>query len=362
MSEFAPNLLNGKSVQLYTLSCKDRPYKATVTNYGARLVSLEVANKSGELVDVILGFDSLKGYLSSSEPYFGASVGRIANRISDGKFCLDGAEYTLPKNNGPNCLHGGVKGFHSAVWDAYQSNERSIEFRYISKDLEEGFPGTLDVKVTYTLEDVADGSVALRIDYEASTDKTTVVNLTNHAFFNLNGVECGRDVLEHKLVINAESYLPINANQIPTGKLESVRGTPFDFTTPAKIGSRIEESHEQLQLAGGYDHTYVLKKSGDIPSYPIPVGSCHLAASVESDLSGIKMEVYTQEPGVQFYTGNFLEGKNVLRSGVKDVRRSAFCLETQHFPDSPNQPGFPTTVLKPGELYKTLSVYKFQNV
>ncbi|KAI1710262.1 aldose 1-epimerase domain-containing protein [Ditylenchus destructor] len=362
MSEFAPTLLNGKSVQLYTLSSKDRPYKATLTNYGARLVSLQVPNKSGELVDVVLGFDALEGYLNSTEPYFGATVGRFANRIADGKFCLGGAEYTLPKNNGTNCLHGGIKGFHSAVWDASQSSEQSIEFRHFSIDLEQGFPGNLNVNVTYSLEDNTDGSVALRIDYEASTDKTTVVNLTNHAFFNLNGVESGRDVLEHKLMINAETYLPINENQIPIGKLDDVRGTPFDFTAPAKIGSRIAENHEQLQLAGGYDHTYVLKKSDDLSTYPTPVGPCHLAASAESDLSGIRMEVYTREPGIQLYTGNFLGGKNVLSSGVKDVYRSAFCLETQHFPDSPNQPEFPNTVLKPGELYRTSSVYKFQNV
>uniref|UniRef100_A0A915E1B8 Aldose 1-epimerase n=1 Tax=Ditylenchus dipsaci TaxID=166011 RepID=A0A915E1B8_9BILA len=361
MAEFSNELLDGKRVQLYTLKTRSHPAYATITNYGARLVSLYIPNKDDRLVNVVMGFDTLQGYLNSSEQYFGATIGRFANRIADGKFSLDGQQYTLAQNNGPNCLHGGLKGFHSVVWDVEQPNEWTLVLTYLSPHMQEGFPGNLKVKVTYSLEEESAGC-GLAINYEATTDQNTVLNLTNHAFFNLNGVESGTDVMKHCLEIYADTYLPANENQIPTGELSSVSGSPFDFTCSKAIGASINtENNQQLQFAKGYDHNYILN-SITAPSIPCSLGVCHLAANAVGDLSGIQMTIYTQEPGIQLYSGNFLEGKNNLKGGVQDGHRTAFCLETQHFPDSPNQPNFPSTELKPEELFKSCTIHKFSLV
>lgn len=319
--------------------------EAAITNYGGRLVSLIVPDKDGKPTDVVIGFDSVNQYKKSTEPYFGATIGRYGNRIAKGKFSLDGKKYSLFTNNGPNTLHGGKKGFQYVVWDAKQIGASSLELTYLSKDMEEGFPGNLNVTVTYTVTD--DNS--LRIDYEATTDKKTVVNLTNHAFFNLNGQGSG-SIINHILMINADKYTPVDSTLIPTGKLEPVENTPFDFRKSATIGSRIDTQNEQLKNGKGYDHNYVLNDAET---------KLHVAAIVEGDQSGIKMQIVTDEPGLQFYSGNFMQSKNSMKGGNKDNFRTAFALETQHFPDSPNQPSFPSTILKPGEVYKTTSVYEF---
>jgi aldose 1-epimerase len=305
-----------------------------------------VPNQHGVQTDVIVGFSSVDQYIQSTEPYFGATIGRYGNRIAKGKFILDGASYSLSINNGVNSLHGGKKGFQDVVWDTRQLNEQSIVFSYLSKDMEEGYPGNLKVKVIYNLTDANE----LKISYEATTDKNTVVNLTNHAFFNLNGEGSGT-ILNHQLQINANLYTPVDSTLIPKGKHESVAKTPFDFTKFSAIGKRITDNHEQLKNGKGYDHNYVLNdRNGN---------QMHHAATVEGDESGIIMEVFTIEPGLQFYSGNFMKSKNTFKGGSKDDFRTAFCLETQHFPDSPNQPSFPSTVLNPGMLYNTSSVYKF---
>lgn len=335
--------IDGKQTDLFTLVNKDSA-KALITNYGGRLVSLLVPDKEGKLVDVVAGFDSVTGYKDSTEPYFGATIGRYGNRIAKGKFTLDGKDYTLFTNNGVNTLHGGKKGFQDVVWDAKQINPQTLELNYVSKDMEEGFPGQLTVKVTYTLKD----NNALEISYEAKTDKNTIVNLTNHAFFNLNGEGSG-SILNHQVMINADLYTPIDSTFIPTGKLESVKGTPFDFTSPKTIGERIEMKNLQLTNGKGYDHNFVLKKHAETD----PV------ATVRGDKSGIVMHVYTDQPGLQFYSGNFMLGKNTMKGNHKDDFRTAFAMETQHFPDSPNQPSFPSTLLKPGEIYRTKSIYRF---
>ena len=336
--------IDGKETDLFILK-NTSGMEAAITNYGGRLVSLIVPNKNGQPTDVVIGFDSVKQYKRSTEPYFGATIGRYGNRIAKGKFLLDGKEFTLITNNGPNTLHGGKKGFQYVVWDAKQIGDSSLELTYLSKDMEEGFPGNLNVTVTYTVTN--DNS--LRIDYEATTDKATIVNLTNHAFFNLNGEGSG-SINEHILMINAEKYTPVDSTLIPTGNLETVENTPFDFRNPATIGSRIDMQNEQLKNGKGYDHNYVLNDA-EI--------KLHVAAVMEGDQSGIKMQIVTDEPGLQFYSGNFMQSKNSMKGGNKDAFRTAFALETQHFPDSPNQPSFPTTILKPGEVYKTTSVYEF---
>lgn len=316
--------------------------KARFTPEGARLMSLLVPDKNGNLTGVVIGFDSAALYRRATEPYFGATIGRYGNRIAKGKFRIDDKEYQVPLNNGANALHGGPNGFQYKRWNAEQPDPHTVIFTYLSKDGEEGFPGNLQAKVTYTLND----SNELRMQYEATTDQPTVVNLTNHAFFNLNGEGSG-SVEQHLLQINATRYLPVDSTLIPTGKLAPVKGTPFDFTQLTAIGKRISEKNEQLQFGGGYDHNYVLDGTG-----------MKKAATAIGDKSGIVMEVYTEEPGLQFYSGNFMQSKNNMRVG-KDDFRNAFCLETQHFPDSPNQPAFPTTALRPGETYRTASVYRF---
>lgn len=337
--------INGKQTDLYTLKNKNG-MKAVFTNYGGRLVSLLVPKKDGSLVDVVVGMKSVDDYENSTEPYFGATIGRYGNRIAKGKFSLDGKQYTLTINNKPNTLHGGTNGFQYKVWDAKIPDGHTLELSYFSKDGEEGFPGNLNVKVVYTLTD----SNELKMDYEATTGKKTVVNLTNHAFFNLNG-ECSGTINNHLLQIFADNYTPIDSTMIPTGKIEAVVNTPFDFRSPSAIGSKLNETNDQLKYGHGYDHNFVLNKNEE-------TGLNH-AATVRGDQSGIQLDIYTQEPGLQFYGGNFMQSKNTFKSGCKDDFRTAFCLETQHFPDSPNQPQFPSTTLNPGQTYKTSSVYKF---
>jgi aldose 1-epimerase len=337
--------INGKKISLYVLKNSKR-MQAAFTNYGGRLVSLLVPDKNGKLTDVADGFKSVAGYQNSTEPYFGATIGRYDNRIAKGKFMLNGKSVTLTINNGPNTLHGGKAGFQNVVFDAVQSNDSTVQFSYLSKDMEGGFPGNVNVKVTYSL--VND---ELHMDYEATTDKPTVVNLTNHAFFNLNGEGSGT-ILNHQVWIYADKYTPVDSTLIPTGKLEDVAGTPFDFNHNAHtIGERINQNNAQLKNGKGYDHNFVL-----LPHAP---DKFIRAATVTGDKSGVVMDVFTQEPGLQFYSGNFMQSKNALKDGSKDDFRTAFAMETQHFPDSPNQPSFPSTVLKPGQLYKTSSYYKF---
>ncbi|GAA4303655.1 aldose epimerase family protein [Compostibacter hankyongensis] len=337
--------INGKATNLYVLK-NHSGMQAAVTNYGGRLVSLVVPDKNGTPTDVVAGFDNVEGYVKSTEPYFGATIGRYGNRIAKGKFSLDGKSYTLFINNPPNALHGGKPGFQEVVWDASQLNDSTLELRYLAKDMEAGFPGNLQVKVTYAL--TADN--ALKLDYEAVTDKKTVVNLTNHAFFNLNGWGSGT-ILNHLLWVNADRYTPIDSTFIPAGKLASVEGTPFDFRKATAIGARIGEDNEQLKNGRGYDHNFVLNEDKG--------SGLNHAATVTGDQSGIVMDVYTREPGLQFYSGNFMESKNAMSGGHKDDPRTAFAMETQHFPDSPNRPDFPSTVLKPGDTYRTESLYKF---
>ncbi|MGN6401031.1 MAG: aldose epimerase family protein [Flavisolibacter sp.] len=337
--------IDGKQTDLYILKNKNG-MTAAITNYGGRLVSLLVPDKNGRLTDVVVGFSNVKNYINSTEPYFGATIGRVGNRIAKGKFSLDGKRYTLFTNNGPNTLHGGKKGFQAVVWEASQPNDTSLILRYLSKDGEEGFPGNLDVKVTYSLT----SDNGFKCDYEATTDKKTVVNLTNHAFFNLNGEGSGT-INNHVLQVNAGRYTPVDATLIPTGKIETVSGTPFDFTKPTTIGARVNDNNEQLQFGKGYDHNFVLRAADDTV--------LRHAATIIGDQSGIEMDIYTEEPGLQFYGGNFMQGKNSFKSGAKDDYRTAFALETQHFPDAPNQPSFPSIVLEPGKTYHTVSVYRF---
>jgi aldose 1-epimerase len=340
--------IDGKPTDLYVLK-NHNGMEAAITNYGGRLVSLVVPDKNGKMTDIVVGFNSVEGYQKSTEPYFGATIGRYGNRIAKGKFSLDGKQYQLSINNGVNTLHGGKKGFQDVVWDADQLNDSTLQLTYLSKDMEEGFPGNLQVKVTYSL--TADNG--FKAQYEATTDKTTVVNLTNHAFFNLNGEGSGT-ILNHIVQIEADKYNPIDTGFIPLGPIATVKGTPFDFTTPTAIGARISEDNIQLKNGKGYDHNFVLNGP--------KVNGLNHAAKVTGDKSGIVMDVYTEEPGLQFYSGNFMLGKNTFSDGSKDDFRTAFAMETQHFPDSPNEPSYPSTVLKPGQVYKTYSVYDFSTV
>jgi aldose 1-epimerase len=318
--------------------------KIDVTNYGGKVVSILVPDKNGKEIDIVLGYDSVKEYLMGNL-YFGSLIGRYGNRIAKGKFSLNGKEYHLTLNNGPNTLHGGPKGFHQAHWKVVSSNKNSITINYLSPDGEENYPGNLNVTVTYSLSD----NNELIIDYEATTDKETVLNLTHHSFFNLAGAGNG-DILNHQIMINADEFTPVDSTLIPTGELSKVKGTAFDFTTPHKIGERINQPEEQLKFGRGYDHNFVLRKNSNELS---------LAAKVEESISGRTMEVWTTEPGMQFYSGNFLDGTDIGKNKKSYPFRSAFCLETQHFPDSPNHSNFPSTVLKPGETYKQRTIYKF---
>jgi aldose 1-epimerase len=336
--------VDGKPTALYLVKNKNNA-QAAFTNYGARLVSLIVPDKNGNKTDIVLGYDSIGKYIHQPETFFGAIVGRYGNRIAKGKFKIGGTTYNLPTNDGPNSLHGGTKGFGSSVWDGRQIDSSSVEFTYLSKDGEMGYPGNLHVKVVYTLTD----SNELKIDYTATTDKATVLNLTNHSYFNLNGQ--GNGTIDNQLLqINADNYTPVDATLIPTGKIEPVAGTPLDFRQPTAIGSRINADNVQLKYGHGYDHNYVLN--------PNKGSGLNLAATVLGDQTGIFMEVYTKEPGIQVYSGNFLRGRSPLKNGKKDDHRGALCLETQHYPDSPNQPAFPSTELKPGQVYQTETIYK----
>jgi len=336
--------IDGKPSNLYVL--KNSNIVAAITNYGARVVSLLVPDKNGKMTDVVVGFDNVNDYTQGSDTYFGAIVGRYGNRIAKGKFELDGKEYTLPTNNGPNSLHGGDTGFSRKVWDAQQLNDSTLQLTYVSKDGEEGYPGTLTAKVTYTVM----GNQGLKIDYYATTDKKTVVNLTNHSYFNLNGEGSGT-INNHLMMINADKFTPVDSTLIPTGNLESVANTPLDFRSPTAIGARINDtSSVQLKYGKGYDHNFVINPTND---------SLTKAAEVMGDQSGIVMDVYTDQPGMQFYGGNFMDGSHTIKGGKKDNYRTAFCLETQHYPDSPNHPDFPSTTLSPGEVYKTTTIYEF---
>jgi len=345
----------GVPVHLYTLTNRNG-MKAEITNYGATVVRLLVPDRSGKLDDVVLGFPALDGYTSDafrkSNPYFGAIVGRFGNRIAHAAFTLEGKTYQLAANNTPGglpcSLHGGSKGFDQVVWEATQVTRKgadSLEMRYVSKDGEEGYPGTLEVTVSFSLT----ASNDLKIQYLAKTDKATPVNLTHHGYFNLRGEGQG-DILGHQLTLKASHFTPVDKGLIPTGKLLPVKGTPFDFLAPHTIGERIAAVEEQLGFGGGYDHNWVIdrKKKG-----------LALAASVVEPASGRTMDVFTTEPGIQFYAGNFLDGTLTGKGGQAYPKRSGFCLETQHYPDSPNQPSFPSTILKPGQTYRTTTVYHF---
>ena len=334
---------DGTPVSLFTIT-NSKGLVMKVMNYGGIIVSLEVPDRNGKLVDVVLGYDSLQAY-EKRNPFFGSLVGRYGNRIAKGKFVLEGKEYDLVKNNNANHLHGGTKGFDKVVWkiEEVPSNEgAAIKLSYLSKDMEEGYPGNLDVAVTYTLKD--DNS--LKLDYKATTDKTTIVNLTQHAYFNFSGGK--NDILSHEISLNADRFLPVDQGLIPTGELRPVENTPLDFRTPVRIGERINDTYDQIQIGKGYDHCWVLNGEG-----------LKVAAEVFDPSSGIEMTVRTTEPGVQFYTGNFLDGSLTGKNNVVYKQRTGFCLETQHFPDSPNKSQFPSVVLKPGETYSTQTIYQF---
>ncbi|MHB1095609.1 MAG: aldose epimerase family protein [Gemmatimonadaceae bacterium] len=335
---------SGEAVDLITLR-NAHGVELRAMTYGAIIVSLEVPDRAGQLGDVVLGYDSLAGYVKSS-PYFGAIVGRYGNRIAKGKFTLDRTTYTLAVNNGPNALHGGLKGFDKVVWSAdtiRMLEGVGVRFSYVSKDGEEGYPGTLTTTVTYTLTD----SNEVHIAYEARADKATPVNLTQHTYFNLVG---RGDILTHVLTLNADRFTPVDSTLIPTGELAPVAGTPFDFTAPHAVGERIGANNQQLKFGGGYDHNFVLTRTDT---------GLALAAVLKEPTSGRVLEVRTTEPGVQFYSGNFLDGTLTGKGGVVYSHRTGLCLETQHFPDSPNQAAFPNTILRPGETYRSRTVWRF---
>jgi aldose 1-epimerase len=337
----------GIPVELYTLS-NVNGMKVGIITYGGAVASLSVPDRHGNYADVVLGMDNLAGYQSQTN-YFGALIGRYGNRIGHAQFELDGHTYTLPKNDGDNTLHGGKRGFDKRVWKVRKAEGAAIELSYVSADGEEGFPGALTARVIYTVT----ARNELKIEYTTSTSADTVINLTNHSYFNLAGAGAG-DILQHQLTLNADRFTPVDAGLIPTGELRPVAGTPFDFTTSTAIGARIGQSDQQLQYGKGYDHNWVLNKGNVNPDDPLTK-----AAEVYDPSSGRVMEVFTTEPGVQFYTGNFLDGTVRGKGGKAYPFRGALCLETQHFPDSPNKPDFPTTELKPGETYHSTTVYRF---
>lgn len=340
---------DGEQVQIYTLRNR-HGMEARITNYGGIVVSLTAPDRDQKFADVVLGYNDLESYMNPPFPYFGAIIGRYGNRIAKGRFTLNGIEYKLAVNNGENHLHGGLKGFDKVVWDAQQRNTAagpSLRLSYLSKDGEEGYPGNLRVTVVYTLTHKNE----LKIDYTASTDKDTVTNLTHHSYFNLAG-EGNGDILDHRVVLRASRFVPTDAGSIPTGELKNVASTPFDFRSAHAIGERINEDDEQLKFGNGYDHTWVINGR---------MGLLRQAASVYEPTTGRVMEVWTTEPGVQFYTGNFLDGSRPGKSGKPYPRRSGFCLETQHYPDSPNRPNFPTTTLRKGATYRSTTIYRFSS-
>ena len=337
---------DGQNIDLYTLTNRNG-MEAKIMNFGGIVVSLKVPDRNRKFDDVVLGFNDLESYLKG-HPSFGAAVGRFANRIAKGRFTLNGVEYKLAVNNGENHLHGGIKGFDDVVWTAEEAKSTlgpAVRMTYLSKDGEEGYPGNLQVTMVYTLTDRNE----LRIDYTATSDKDTVINLTHHSYFNLAG-EGNGDILNHRLKLNASRFTPTDPGSIPTGELRSVVRTPFNFLTPVAIGARIDNDEEQLKLGNGYDHNFVINGRK---------GTLRQAAVVTEPTTGRVMEVWTTEPGVQLYTGNFLDGTLVGKSGKPYHRRYGFCLETQHYPDSPNKPNFPTTVLKKGATFRSTTIYRF---
>jgi aldose 1-epimerase len=335
------NMPDGTPVDIYTV--KDETIEARIMTYGGILVSLKTPDRNGKLGDIVLGYDSLDKYVANS-PFFGALIGRFGNRIAHAQFQLDGKTYSLPKNDGENTLHGGTRGFDKVVWTA-KAISNGVELTYVSKDGDQGYPGTLTATVRYTLN-----GNALQIDYSATTDKDTVVNLTNHSYFNLAGQGIG-DILQHQLKIDASRFTPVDSGLIPTGELKPVEGTPFDFHKLTAIGARINNDDEQLRYGKGYDHNWALDNSS---------GKMAPAVELYEPGTGRVMEISTTQPGVQFYTGNFLDGSITGKEGRVYPRRSALCLETQHFPDSPNQPKFPSTELKPSERYHQITVFTFK--
>ncbi|MDR2917754.1 MAG: galactose mutarotase [Tannerella sp.] len=332
----------GKPTALYVLT-NDNGMEVCITNYGGRIVSVMVPDKDNKMTDVVLGYDNIQNYVNVDGNY-GALIGRYGNRIANGRFTLDSVEYQLPQNNNGHCLHGGPKGYHTKVWDAVQPDNKKLELTYFSEDGDANFPGNLSVKVVYTLTN--DNAIDIR--YEATTDKPTIVNLTNHSYFNLSGVP-GSQILDHQIMVNADRYTPVDSTLIPTG-IAPVDSTPMDLRQLTVIGSKIDEPFEQLVKGRGFDHNWVLNTNGDVSK---------LAAKAVSPTSGIVLEVYTNEPGVQFYAGNFMEGSDKGKFGITYPHRGALCLETQHYPDSPNQPEFPSTVLRPGENYLSRCIYRF---
>lgn len=341
-------LPDGTEVDSYTLSNKNG-VEVKITNYGATITSIKTPDRNGKFDDVTLGYDSIDGYLKKN-PHMGSLAGRFANRIGKGEFKLNGQTITLAKNNGENHLHGGPNGFFKQIWTASEFASKdgvAVQMKYLSKDGEENYPGNLDVTVTYTLTDDNE----LRIDYQATTDKDTIVNLTNHSYFNLAGAGNG-DILKHQLKINAKQFTPVDKTMIPTGKIESLAGTPMDFSKLTAIGDRIDQDYEQLVIGKGYDHNYILETKGDLKVQ---------AVEAYEPTTGRVMEVFTDQPGVQLYTGNFLDGSITGKGGKVYPRRSGFCLETQHYPDSPNKSNFPTVILKQGEKYQTTTIFKFSS-
>jgi aldose 1-epimerase len=336
--------VDGVAVSLFTLTNKNG-MEVKITNYGGIIQSIKVPDAKGVFGDVVLGFDSLNDYVTKNNN-FGATIGRYGNRIGKARFTLGGKEYKLAANNGENSLHGGNKGFNKVVWTPHELPDGRLELSYLSKDGEEGFPGNLKVTVTFNLSDTN----ALRIDYAATTDKETVVNLTNHSYFNLKG---DGNILGHRLTIRADKFTPVDAGLIPTGELRPTTSTPFDFTSSHEIGERIGSQDEQIKLGNGYDHNWVLSRES---------AGLEFAARVQEPTTGRVLEVWTTEPGLQFYTGNFLDGTLKGKGGKVYAQRSALCLETQHFPDSPNKPAFPTTTLKPGQHYTTTTEFRFSTV
>ena len=336
---------DGRPVTLYTLT-NSHGVEVRAMNYGGIILSMRVPDRKGQFADIVLGHDTLEGYIPNP-PYFGAIIGRYANRIANGTFSLDGKTYTLPKNDGPNTLHGGtMRTFDRVVWDAEpMKGNTGVVFSYLSKDGEEGFPGNLKIKVTYVLTE----SNELMVDYEATTDKDTPINVTQHSYFDLAGEGTG-DILNHEIMINADRFTPVDKNLIPTGELRPVKDTPLDFTKPTKIGARIDDNYDQLVLGHGYDHNFVINRKSE---------GLTLAARVYEPTSGRVLEVSTTQPAIQFYTGNFLDGTIRGKQGHVYKRRYGFCLETQHFPDAPNHQNFPSTTLKPGETFRQKTVFKF---
>lgn len=335
---------DGTAVSLYTIT-NGKGMEARIATYGGAIVSLKTPDRKGAMGDVVLGYDNLAGY-TGGKAFFGALVGRYANRLAKGQFSIDGKMYQVPVNDGVNALHGGIRGFDKRVWTGRELPGGALELTYVSKDGEEGYPGTLTATVTYTVTE----DNRLRIHYAATTDKPTVLNLTNHSYFNLKG---DGDILGHLVTLNADRYTPVDAGLIPTGELRAVQGTPFDFRTPHTPGERIGQNDEQLKLGKGYDHNWVLNRNG------VAAGALSLAARVEETTTGRVMEIYTDQPGVQFYTGNFLDGTEKGKGGKAYNLRGAFCFETQHYPDSPNHASFPSAVLRPGQKYDTTTEFRF---